>query len=363
MKVCFIAGTLGRGGAERQLLYMLQALQGKQISARVLCLTRGEAYEKEIERLGVEVEWIGSSELRIRRLLTIINNVRKKRADILQSAHFYTNIYAAAAGKVLKIPSIGAIRSDLTFELAANGIYGKWQLKLPKHLISNSGLAIERTLSRGVSPWKIDLLKNVVNVCPLGEKKPDKIGKPLSILFAGRLSGEKRPEVFVDLAARLVRKFPKSRLRFELAGDGPLRNQLEIYALQCGLSKQDIIFLGDQADMSKVYKRTDILVLTSQHEGTPNVVLEAMAYGIPVVATRVGSVSEILGEQRGLVVEASDLDGLCSATRQLIQEKDLRSRMGKNGRDYVVDNHSLPYLTERLTDIYSKVLGDGQLNG
>lgn len=363
MKVCFIAGTLGRGGAERQLLYMLQALQSEQISARVLCLTRGEAYEKEIERLGVEVEWIGSSELRIGRLLTIINSVRKERADILQSVHFYTNIYAAAAGKVLRIPSIGAIRSDLAFELASNGFYGTWQLKLPKHLISNSSFAIERTLSQGVSPRKIDLLKNVVKVSPHGEKKPDKMGKPLSILFAGRLSEEKHPEVFVDLAARLFCEFPKSKLHFELAGDGPLRQRLESYVPQCGLSKQDITFLGDQDDMSKVYERTDILVLTSQHEGMPNVVLEAMAYGIPVVATRVGGVSEILDEQRGFVVEASDLDGLCSATRKLIQNKDLRSRLGKNGRDYVIDNHSLQYLTERLTGIYSKVLGGGQLNG
>jgi len=360
MKVCFIAGTLGRGGAERQLFYMLQALQSVQVSARVLSLTKGEAYEKEIEDLGIKVEWIGRSESRIRRLFAIIDNVQKDRADILQSTHFFTNIYAAGAGRVLGIPSIGAIRSDLAFELASNRFYGAWQLKLPKHLICNSSVAIDRTRSRGIFPGRIDLLKNVVDICSPARKTQSQNGKPLCVLFAGRFTREKRPDLFLDLAARLLAESPNSHMRFVLAGDGPLRKDLESSVARNGSRSDRIVFLGDQSDMSKVYETTDILVLTSEHEGTPNVVLEAMAHGIPVVATSVGDVPEILGQERGFMVGPSDLDGLYSATKKLVENEELRVRMGKTGRAYVTENHSLTSLSKRLTDIYSKIR-DGEL--
>ena len=88
MKVCFLAGTLGRGGAERQLLYMLKALKGRDISTKVLCLTSGEAFEREIRSLGVPVEWIGKASNRPLRLLTVVDRLRKYAADIIQSTHF-----------------------------------------------------------------------------------------------------------------------------------------------------------------------------------------------------------------------------------------------------------------------------------
>lgn len=360
MKVCFIAGTLGRGGAERQLLYMLRALQDEGIDTRVLCLTKGEAYEAQIKELGIKVDWIGSSNNRIVRVLKIMNNIRKQPADILQSSHFYTNIYAAIAGRLLAIPSSGAIRSDLRFEFAVNKFYRNWQLKLPGHLIANSELAVERAVSHGVNPNKIDFLRNVVEISDnngiqrVGEKKS------LNILFAGRLGKEKRPELFVKLASQILRDLQQFDVRFEIAGDGPLRSKLEQLVNNHVPLSTHFSFLGEQVEMSGVYRRTDILVLTSEHEGTPNVVLEAMAHGIPVVATRVGGVPEILSDKCGILVDPADFEELVAATTKLILDPDLRRDMGRNGQDYVASNHSFKYLQKRLVGIYSKVLRDEQ---
>ncbi len=119
LKICFLAGTLGRGGAERQLVYMLSALKRAGVQTRVLCLTQGESFEDEIKRLGVPVEWVGASGSRLVRLRRIIRSLRREPAHVLQSVHFYTNLYAAlaarAAGKLgVAVPNVHTEALDLS---------------------------------------------------------------------------------------------------------------------------------------------------------------------------------------------------------------------------------------------------------
>lgn len=363
MKVCFIAGTLGRGGAERQLLYMLRALRDVGIESRVLCLTRGESFEAPIRDLGIEVEWVGTTRSRIIRMLTIINNIRRRPVDIVQSAHFYTNLYAAAAARSLGISSIGAIRSDLTYELGSNKAFGQLQLRLPCHLISNSQLALNRVISEGINEKKTDLVRNVVETPSYIELNGGNSNGIVNILFAGRLSIEKRPDLFVEMAIQIMSKLPQVPLRFGIAGDGPMRDQLERRLLNCGQSGKKIEFYGYLNEMSHIYLRTDLLVLTSDHEGTPNVVLEAMAYGIPVIATRVGGIPAILGRECGFLVEPGCLEGLVSKAAELIKDPALRRRFGGNGRRFVRDYHSFANLGNRLTKIYAKLMREDRANG
>ena len=146
MKVCFVVGTLARGGAEKQLVFMLQALQKLGIESEVLCLTRGEPYEEEINDLGFQVRHVGASKNRLSRLANIVRALRESRPDIVQSSHFYTNLYAGAAGKLLRIPSIGAVRSDLIYEIQSHRVTGKLQVSLPDMLITNSDAAHRRLL-------------------------------------------------------------------------------------------------------------------------------------------------------------------------------------------------------------------------
>lgn len=358
MKVCFIVGTLGRGGAEKQLIYMLRALKNARIDCRILCLTDGEAYESEIRKLNVPIEYIGESKNRVVRLIKIINNLRKKPADILQSSHFYTNIYTGFAGKILKIPSIGAIRSDLTSEIQTHGFLGKWQVSLPQFLIVNSALAYQRSIERGVSPHKIEFVRNVVE----GQSKASNespVQPTVEILFAGRLDKNKRPERFIKLASILIEQFPHIPLRFQIAGDGMLRTELEKLAETLELLPDRLKFLGNCANMSEIYKQSDLLISTSAREGTPNVILEAMAHGLPVIATNVGGTSEILDEKRGILVDPDDEDALISAAAKLIEQPELRRRFGNQGRKYVEQNHSLGNLKVQLQEIYEKLIPAG----
>lgn len=356
MKVCFLVGTLGRGGAERQLLYMLKALKKCGIDVRILCLTKGESYEEEIRSLGIPIEWIGKSQNRGLRLINVINNLRKNPADILQSSHFFTNIYVGLAGKILKLPSIGAIRNDLLSEVRSHKYLGQWQVSLPDFLIVNSKLAYNRAIERGISPQKIEFVQNVVESIEIKSKQTSISESATKILFVGRLVKQKRPELFIQLAATFIKKFPKTPLQFQIAGDGILRNELELLARTLGLSSNQLKFLGVCSDMSAVYKQVDILVSTSEHEGTSNVILEAMAHGLPVIATKVGGTPDILNEKRGILIEPGNEDELIEAASTLIFDDKLRVQLGSGGRKYVKANHSAEHLQTQLTTIYEKLL-------
>ncbi len=354
MKVCFLVGTLGRGGAEKQLVYMLRALRQNDIAARVLCLTRGESYESEIRDLGVEVEWVGKRKNQAARLLDIIANLRNAPADIVQSSHFYTNIYAGIAGKLLQIPSIGAIRSDLTYELAAHKITGRWQLSLPRFLITNSETARRAAIEQGSAPHSVEVVRNVVEIAACAKSCVPH--QPLKILFVGRLDRNKRPDRFVRLASILTTRFPKLALQFQIAGDGELKTELENQACDLNLSQDKLKFLGVCRNMGEIYRQADILISTSEREGSPNAVLEAMAYGLPVAATNVSGTAEILNEKRGLLAAPDDENELVNHAAELILNSETRRRFGQAGQRYARQYHSLDSLRRNLSGIYERLL-------
>ncbi len=356
LRVCFLAGTLGRGGAERQLVYMLRALQGVGISTSVLCLTHGESFESEITKLGVPLKWVGARESPFLRLRRIVRALRDESVDILQSVHFYTNLYAGLAARLLRIESIGAIRSDLSSELKLNGVAGRAHLYCPRFLIANSALGRQRAIAAGVSQAKVFFISNAVGTNPSNGKRRSNGRDSMRIVFVGRLTPEKRPDRFLRVASKVIRGVPGQRVKALLVGDGPLRSDLEVLAGTLGLDANCLEFLGEQEDMDAVYEQADLLMLTSDWEGTPNVLLEAMSHGVAVAATRVGGVAEIVRDDCGLLAAPDDEEGLTAAALRLITDANLRSRLGRSGQDYVSRFHSLDALQAELLSTYQRIL-------
>jgi glycosyltransferase involved in cell wall biosynthesis len=357
LKVCFLAGTLGRGGAERQLVYMLRALKQGGVQSRVLCLTQGEFFEHEIKSLGVPVEYVGGSTSQLIRLLRIVRSLSRDPVNILQSVHFYTNLYAAFAARVVRARSIGAIRNDLVSELKANGLAGWGHLHMPSHLLANSTIGQQRAVDRGIPQLRVDLLPNAVDsdvfVARQNDHGPD---DAVRILFVGRLDKQKRPDLFIRVISRVVRQLPDRRVKAVIVGDGRMKTEVKDLIANVGLTAEQIEIAGARDNMSAFYQNADLLLLTSDWEGTPNVLLEAMACGVPVVSTRVGGVPEIVDTDRGLVVNSGDEDALTEAVLKLVENTELRHTLGTRGREYVLRFHSLEMLKGRLTDVYQRVL-------
>jgi glycosyltransferase involved in cell wall biosynthesis len=119
----------------------------------------------------------------------------------------------------------------------------------------------------------------------------------------------------------------------------------------------DVIFEGPREDLTPAYQAADLFVLTSDHEGTPNVVLEAMSSGLPVVATRTGGTTEIVQESvTGILADPADETTLAEAVLTLVEDNGLRCTMGVHARARVEQRYSLEALPAALQRIYSAAL-------
>jgi len=356
LKLCFLAGTLGQGGAERQLFYILRALRQSGAVPRLLCLAQNEFWEDRIKNLGVPVTCVGQTRSKLKRLLRIIVELRKHPPQVLQSQHFYANAYVAAAARALRLCGIGSLRGNGLFEVQDSGRIGGWlSLRAPKVMAANSKAAIRYATEHGVRPERLYFLPNVVDTthfCPGRARREH----PTTLLFAGRLAPEKRVDRFLGLVAR-IRGKAAVPIRGIIVGDGPLRKSLEERAACLGLRPPVVEFRGSASDMADVYRESDIFVLTSDSEGTPNVLLEASGSGLPIVATRAGGTSDVVREgETGFLCDCGDEEGLVSAVLRLVGNEELRRRVGAQGRRFVEDRHSSLRLGQFLSEFYTQML-------
>lgn len=180
-------------------------------------------------------------------------------------------------------------------------------------------------------------------------------GDTLRILWAGRMADEKDPfaalEALTTLHARGV------RFLATFAGDGPLRPALQSQVLESGLAAQ-VRVVGHVADMTTAYGSNDVLILTSRREGTPLVIAEAMAAGLPVVAFDVGQVRSILGADEGVLVDGRSAAQLAEALELLSGDARMARRMGEAGRRRAVVHYDPAWLAKRYQDVILDVLAE-----
>jgi glycosyltransferase involved in cell wall biosynthesis len=171
------------------------------------------------------------------------------------------------------------------------------------------------------------------------------------ILSVGRLSREKG---HLDLIAALGRLRGRS-FRLVLVGDGPERDPIEKLCAGLGLTDA-VILTGRQQDVRPYYAMADVVALPSHSEGSPNVLLEAMAAGRAVVATAVGGVSEIATDgENALLVAASDSEAMASSIARLLDDEELRRRLGSSAAK-IAPSYTPEAYCESLLGIYRKVL-------
>ena len=176
------------------------------------------------------------------------------------------------------------------------------------------------------------------------------------ILSVGRLSKEKAHADLIRAFKQLCTTNPDLNCNLVIVGDGPEREPLESASAQSGLS-QRIIFAGQVTDVRPFYAMSDVFVLPSLTEGSPNVLLEAMAAKVPVVATAVGGVPEIVeNEESALLVPANDPEALAAAIVRLLGDAELGRRLTKNAAEIISKNHSPHEYVRSLIAIYDEVM-------
>jgi sugar transferase (PEP-CTERM/EpsH1 system associated) len=181
---------------------------------------------------------------------------------------------------------------------------------------------------------------------------------PLVVGTVGRLDEVKGQHILVEAVAALLRDAPgrRARLRVVICGDGPTRASIESCIASHGL--QDVVeVLGERADVPDVLRSLDVFLLPSLAEGISNTILEAMACGLPVVATDVGGNSELVAEgESGYLVPPADPHALAAAIARYLDDAELRRRHGREARAEIERTFSLSGMVRRYGDLYRAAL-------
>jgi len=172
--------------------------------------------------------------------------------------------------------------------------------------------------------------------------------------WLGRMTEIKRVDLLLRAFAEL--RAGGSDADLLLVGDGPLRQELEQQAAALGIGDRTH-FVGYRADVGPVYAALDAVALTSANEGTPVAVIEALAAGVPAVATDVGGVSDVVPDGKaGFLVPPGDVDAVAGRLAELAGSAELRRRLGQGGADWVRDRYSVPRLVSDMDELYRTLL-------
>jgi glycosyltransferase involved in cell wall biosynthesis len=322
----------------------------------VLSRTQYSFWREPIEALGVPVIWVGRSDSRLSRAIRIVRELRRDPPHILQSQHLFANLYVVLAARLLGISEIGAIRGDGISGVKRVGKVASYlTLRAPRIIASNSRNAIRNVTVEGVASKKLFLLPNVVDT-ELFECDRSVEDVYVRLVIIGRLVKPKRIDRYLNVLHKLVKKC-EAPIRGIVVGDGELRATLKEQATALGLLPEHVMLAGKKDDVTPFYRQADIFVLTSDWEGTPNVVLEAMAAGLPVVATDVGGVSDlVIHGETGFLVGPDDEPAMIDRLLYLINNEERRKQMGRRAREYVTEHYSLEQLPMYLHKLYERAL-------
>lgn len=370
VRLLLVVDSLEVGGAERHVVDLAAALRRKGHEVTVACSAAGELSDllgtanvprrvllDRVVKRHVSVAYAR----RLRRL------VREQPFDLV-----HAHIYASAAASALATLGTGV---PLVVTEHTEGTWQGRRAHLVSHLIYRRasrmiavsspirGRLIERA---GVHPKKISLIPNTV--LPSSDTNPGASGTlpdewhegPL-IGAVARLQPEKGISNLLKAAARVSSSCPQAR--FLIVGDGPLREELLRLADRLGL-RERVRFLGHRTDARALIGLLDVLVVPSLTEGTPLTVLEAMAAGVPIVASAVGGIpDQVHHDKEGLLVPPDDTAALGDALLELLQDPESARRLGEAGRQRADSGLSHTAMVREIEAVYHVALGRPTVQG
>jgi len=368
IRVALLATTIEYGGIESVLLTLLQNMNS-QVEIVPILFTRLEVKNSFMERLqtlGVAYHtvFVNTSRVKyfnpVRNVWDTIRILRKHRVDLIHTHGYRADLIGLAAARWFRLPIVstchGFISTDrhLSFYSRLDALV----LRFFTRIITVSARMKDDLVAVGVDQRRIDVITNAVAAVSLSDSQRTRfetrsrlgiVGDEFVFGFVGRLSEEKGPDLLLKAAAHLD---TGSNWRLLFLGDGPLRPRLERMTTDLGLSER-VEFLGFQADTTPWYSAMDAFVLPSLTEGTPMALLEAMAHGLPAIASAVGGVPAVIANKRnGLLVPPGDQHRLVDAMRLVATRPALRSILSAAGLQLISETYDVKSWVKRVREFY-----------
>lgn len=356
-KILYIRPILDSYGVSKVLLHL--AVEMKKKGYKV-CLASDnlDGFKMQLEKMGIECFILPLSPYR-KNIVTFIHCffklallVKREKIDLIHSHHRWSSFISFFVSKLLNIPLIttyhGIHRAKRFLTLWGDAVIS---------VSEDAKIHLEQFFR--LSPDRITVIANGISI-PESEdiisSERGLITDSVTYYIANiaRLSVEKDQTTLLLAMRMLLDKLPEAKLM--IVGKGPLEEQLKILAEKVGIAR-NVNFCGEVEDVRSILKRMDCLVLSSLTEGFPLAVLEALAYGKPAVATRVGDIPKVVIDGKtGYLVTPNDPEELATALIKVLSNRELAIAMGKNGRELVLNNYGVAKMANETEKIYLSLL-------
>lgn len=331
---------LDPGGAERALVRVVTGLDRREWQPVVVCLSGGGSLTAVLEESDIPVSVLGARSPRDVGVVTRLTaELKRIRPQLLQTFLFHANLAGRLAASWARVPvvvsGVRVVEPDAPWRMR----WDRWTDRLVTHHACVSRAVADRYRALGIAERKLSVIPNGVDVAEIVAAPAVDVGElgiPAGVpvvVAVGRLHPQKG---FMHLLAAFEqlrgRDDAAARACLLIAGEGPERAALEADIARRGL-KEQVRLLGWRGDIPSLLRAADLFVLSSLWEGMPNVVLEAMSAGVPVVATDVEGVRELIpGDDTGLLVPAGAPSALAAEIGRVLTDPALARRLGTAGQ-------------------------------
>ena len=362
LNVLQLIPTLDRSGAEKQMVLLAKGLPRDRFRVEVATLTRLGPFEAELKEAGIPVTAIGKHfKLDPIALIRLVRFLKVKAFDVVQTWIFAANAYGRVASRIAGVPVV--VVAEMAVDLwkgRADCFVDRRLSAWCDRLVGNSHAVVDFYRGLGVPDDRLAMIYS--GIADLEPPPVDSgairtsfgfaVDAPL-VLFAGRLADQKRVADLLKAVDLLQHIQPN--IRTIIAGDGPLRDQLEETAQGYHLDGR-VRFLGHRDDLPQLLAAADVVVLPSEYEGLPNVVLEAMRFRKPVVATAApGTTEAVVDGQTGLLVPIGSTSLLARAIRDIVRNPTLATRLGDAGRARIEALFCADTMVAQFAELYENL--------
>lgn len=352
-KVLHVVPALDTGGMERVVVDLATNRDGP---TSIVCFRELGAFGLRLQESGGSIEALPKRRTATNRILQLRNYIRESRADIVHCHNLQAFTYGAAATVGMRPRLVMTKHGTRMPERVTLGERFRVSMARRSSLVGVSA-EIRDLLARWTDRTRnVHVIRNGLRVSASDQTRTKgKIGEaltpPHTAIIVARLGPEKDHESLLSAIPQIANSLPEFKLL--IVGDGPLRDHLEERAQQFEIANH-VKFLGERHDVDECLSRAGVMVLSSVTEGTPMCLLEAMSHGLPVVATRVGGIPDLITDQvDGLLVEPKDPPGIARAIVQILTDPRLSDELACRGMQRVAREFSIEQTLSAYEELYT----------
>lgn len=368
MRIVQLIDSLHWGGAQKLQVTFAEAVQNRDLDLIVISLNQhreGVPLPNDLEALGAKVIVMAAPHLyNLKRVWRLARFLRQEQVDLVHTHLTYANIIGPVAAKLAGVPVVASIHNEKYHPQRDNTLRRRLEtlmLRFGADKLIAVGQAVVQAQRERFSWGQLDVIQNAVSpVPPISESHRREIregligdpSRPL-LLSVGRLSPQKGYRDLLAAVPRVLEKHPEAA--FVIAGGGGSRADLSREIAELNL-EGSVFLLGYRNDVPDLLAASDLFVNSSHWEGLPVAVLEAMSAGLPIVATRVGDVPQVLGEHAGVLVPPKQPAALATALIALLDDPERMKATGEAAKQRVLHHYSPGAWAENLLEVYAEVI-------